>query len=1227
VTRESFVALISNAALLLSLVYVYDLLNVVRWVPGTWIRQVIAGLAIGANGIFVMLMPWTFETGITFDTRSVLLAVSGLFFGTIPTVVAVLMTAAFRLLQGGGGAWTGVSVIIASGAIGVAWRRTHQRQRASLSFGSLYLLGLVVHVVMLALMFTQPLLRAIQILGSIAFPVLVIYPIATAAYGTLMVQRLRRDQAAATVGESESSFRVLFEQAAFGVAKADVRTGRLVLVNQHFADMLRYSREELLGMNLQTVTHPEDRAETQRNMQELASGRISSYVVVKRYVRKDGGVIWANVTVSRLWGEGDEPNFAMAAVEDVTDRKHTEEALVASEAKFHELYENMTSGCAICSVINDGATGADYIVSNFNRAALRMEGKTIDEVVGKSLRDLRPRIDDYGLIPVLQEVWRTGQPAFFPGKVYEDERFDRWYDNYVLRIPSGQVVTIYDDVTDRKRTEDTLAVSEERYRTLFESMPIGVLYFAPDDTIMSANPAAEDILGITLGELVARRLTDPRWRNIHEDGSEFPGESLPSTQAMHTGEAVHDVIIGVFNQREEAYRWVRINAIPQFRADETSPYQVYATMEDITERREAAQALEESRTALVEAQTLGNIGDWRIDALTRSVSWSDQVYTIHGLAGGDPVSFTTYLSFVAPDDRKRVRSTVTTALAGGPEVFAIDYRIIRGDGTLRYLAANAVSVRDTRGTLTALRGTLQDITERTLRDSALKASEERLRAVVTNVPLVLFAIGADGVFTLSEGHGLSRLGLQPGEVVGKSVFDVYQDVPEILDNVRRAMEGETMHENVRVGDLWFESWYTPVRGLDGLVTGIIGVSADVTERMLAEETRERMQAQLLQSQKMEAVGELAGGVAHDFNNMLTGILGNVAIVKESISLNDPLHENVDAIRTAAQEAANLTRGLLTFSRGAMVQPVALDTNASVERALGLLTQSLPESVTIVNKLQPGVWNVFMDQSQMTQTLLNLGVNARDSMEGRGILTVGTRNTVVDAAYVQAHPFAHTGEFVVLSVADTGSGISPEILQHIFEPFFTTKPVGGGTGLGLSIVYGAAHQAGGWITVQSDPGEGALFEVYLPRLVEQLPPAAVATRAVARPCVGTVLVVEDEPIVSAVAQALLSRAGCDVLVAADGASALRTLEEHGSDVDLILLDMTMPGMTTEEILAEVRRLYQVLPVLLTSGFASTDTITQLLEAGTVQGFLPKPYETGELLRTVARLMRTTEGGPR
>jgi len=1074
VTRDSFGALVCNTALLLLLVYVYDLLNAFHWVSKAWIRQVIAGIAIGTIGIFVMLMPWTFATGIIIDTRSVLLALSGLFFGTIPTVVAVVMTSTYRMVLGGSGAWTGVSLIVASGAIGLAWRRAQKHQLVSLSFWTLYSLGLVVHVVMLAFMFTLPLRTAIQVLGSIAFPFLVVYPIATAAYGTLMVERLRREQEAAAVRESESKFRALFEQATVGVAKAEARTGRLVLFNQHFADLLGYSPEELLGMDLQTITHPDDRAETPRKMEELASGRIPSFALVKRYVRKDGGIIWVNITISPLWAKGDPPDFAMASVEDITDRK---------------------------------------------------------------------------------------------------------------------------------RAEDALAISEERYRTLFESMRIGVLYFGPDGVIMSANPAAVSMLGITQGEIVTRRPTEPWWRNIHEDGSEFSAESLPSVQAMRTGEAVHDVIIGIFNEHEEAYHWANVNAIPQFRAGQTSPYQVYVTMEDVTERR--AMGRELAHLASFPAQNPYPVLEVGTDGVVRFANAATTA-TLARL-GLDP----DVRQFLPGDAEQleRLRQQCeqypqAEELVLGKATF---YRVIMAPPEAASLRVYAIDITETKAAQSR-QGRYLNMLDRSLNEIYV-FDEESLKFVYVN-----------GAALRNLGYSLAELQqMTPLDIKSAFTRPSFEELLQPLrDRTREVLVFETVHRRKDGTTYPVEVHLQRFQG-DGQ-TSFLAFINDITDR-------KRVQAQLLQSQKMEAVGELAGGVAHDFNNMLTGILGNVAIVKESISLNDPLRENVDAIRTAAEEAANLTRGLLTFSRGAMVQPVALDTNASVERTLTVLTQSLPASVTIANKLQPGVWNVFMDQSQMTQILLNLGVNARDSMQGQGTLTVGTRNTVVDAAYVQAHPFARTGEFVVLSVADTGPGIAPEALQHIFEPFFTTKPVGSGTGLGLSIVYGAAHQIGGWITVQSDPGQGALFEVYLPRLVGQLPPAAVARRAVARPCIGTVLVVEDEPVVSAVVQALLSRAGCDVLVAADGASALRTLQEHADDVNLILLDMTMPGMTTEEILGEVRRLYPVLPVLLTSGYTSSDTVKRMLADGIVQGFLAKPYELHELLEYVGQLMHTTEGGGR
>jgi CheY-like chemotaxis protein len=385
---------------------------------------------------------------------------------------------------------------------------------------------------------------------------------------------------------------------------------------------------------------------------------------------------------------------------------------------------------------------------------------------------------------------------------------------------------------------------------------------------------------------------------------------------------------------------------------------------------------------------------------------------------------------------------------------------------------------------------------------------------------------------------------------------------------------------------------------------------------------------------MEAIGELAGGVAHDFNNLLTGILGNIALMRSTLPSADPLLENLDGVEIAARQAADLTKGLLTFSRRAMVLPVPMNMADALDATLRLLKQSLPATMEIIRDYELTAWNVLVDQSQITQILLNLAVNARDAMKGKGTLTIRRRNEVVEEDYVQTHPFARTGEFVHLSVTDTGPGIPPEILEHLFEPFHTTKPAGSGTGLGLSIVYGAVKQAGGWITAASteDVGEntprigrtssGATFDIYLPRCLEESTQSFTPSPLPVNAGSGTILVVEDESIVCAVAQALLSRSGYTVLTAPDGASALNVLREHPASIGLILLDMTMPGMTTDEIVQGIRALDPTVPILLNSGYTSGEAVGYMIAQGSVQGFLGKPYALDQLLNTINQLMKRT-----
>jgi len=318
---EAFIHLVANAAVVLSLVYVFDLLRATRWLPHNWMRQAVTGLVVGTLGLVIMHVPWTFGSGIFFDTRTVLLAISGLFFGTVPTVVAMALTAGYRLYLGGTGVVMGVGTILSAGVLGIVWRHAYGRRLDKLTFRALYALGLVVHAVMLALAFTMPLPTALSVLQSIALPVIVIYPLATAAIGLLIVDRLQRERQAAAIAESEGTFRALLDQASVGIAKVDTATRRYLVVNQRFADILGYRQDELIGKDFVDVTHPEDRTAHEENMRRMIAGQISGFSLEKHYLRKDGSAVWVEATVSALWNPGEAPTAHMVMVVDITQRK------------------------------------------------------------------------------------------------------------------------------------------------------------------------------------------------------------------------------------------------------------------------------------------------------------------------------------------------------------------------------------------------------------------------------------------------------------------------------------------------------------------------------------------------------------------------------------------------------------------------------------------------------------------------------------------------------------------------------------------------------------------------------------------------------------------------------------------------------------------------------------------------------------------------------------------
>ncbi|MCK6532818.1 MAG: ATP-binding protein [Polyangiaceae bacterium] len=388
----------------------------------------------------------------------------------------------------------------------------------------------------------------------------------------------------------------------------------------------------------------------------------------------------------------------------------------------------------------------------------------------------------------------------------------------------------------------------------------------------------------------------------------------------------------------------------------------------------------------------------------------------------------------------------------------------------------------------------------------------------------------------------------------------------------------------------------------------IVVLRDVSERQRYEE---RLRA----TQRMEAIGKLAGGIAHDFNNVLSAIIGNAEFAKHSLPADSPAIEDLDELRVSADRAAALTRQLLAFSRRQVIEPIRVDVNELSRQTERMLARLLSEDIEIEQVLAKGLWAVEVDPSQLEQVLLNLAVNARDAMPKGGHLTIETQNVTLDDDYAREHPEVDAGDYVLLAVSDTGTGMSEEVRVRVFEPFFTTKPVGQGTGLGLATVYGIVKQAGGHIWVYSEPGKGTTIKIYLPRVdgdAQSLP----GRRPSQRPVGGTerVLVVEDEAPVRRLLVRTLHGAGYTVIEAANGADALLKLSSADGQLDLLVTDVVMPQMGGRELAKKVLEKHPELPVLYLSGYTENAIVHHgVLDAGLV--FLQKPFTPEELLRRV------------
>lgn len=699
--------------------------------------------------------------------------------------------------------------------------------------------------------------------------------------------------------------------------------------------------------------------------------------------------------------------------------------------------------------------------------------------------------------------------------------------------------------------------------------------------------------------------------------------------------AVSTLYIGLVMERLREKGSVVFEAVQRHRNGERLPVEVstslveegevtylVSTVRYLQQRLLTSEELIEKNERLRLIIEAAGAGSWEWEPGSCQECWSEHLWELYGLKRGSCAStFATWLDTVCEEDREGARESIHRAVEAA-RPFSVEWRV-KGSDPPRWLLSKGQPLTDADGRLLRYIGIVVDITERRQAELESSGMERLVKSMVEAFPSPFYLIDRSGRYAQWNSYQ-QEVVIGPGrevrEVPPLETFHpddramVAQKIAAIFDN------GVSQVGEARVflhGGPDFR-WYL-LTGARIMIEGepfLIGAGTDITELKQATGEKAELEAQLQQSQKLEVVGRLAGGIAHDFNNMLSVIIGHAESLLDGFPEESLEYTHVRAILTAAEKSAGLTRQLLAFARKQRVKPVSMVLDAAIEATMGMLKRLIGEQVAL--DWQPGApgVSVLMDPSQLSQLLTNLAINARDSMEGNGRVTIATSLEEVGDTRT-----------ALITISDEGSGISPDVLPHIFEPFFTTKPTGKGTGLGLATVYGIVRQNGGTIQAENGPNGGTSMLVRLAVAAPSpapAPPAGVASRG--EGVAGRerlILVVEDEPDILKLCRTILEKEGYRVRTASSGDEALGIAAEEASGIELLLTDVVMPGLNGRELAQGVAEFAGAFKVLYMSGYTA-DIIGQHGVVAEDISFIQKPFTMQQLADRVSELLAAEPG---
>ncbi len=1056
-----------------------------------------------------------------------------------------------------------------------------------------------------------------------------------------------RRQTERDLQEQEKKYREILENMEDTYLETDLR-GNFTFFNDSLCRALGYSREQLQGIHYRLVTPPERVREVYRAFREIyTTGRQKTFIE-SRVIAADRSDAYLEFSMSLLRSSAGEPIGFCGFGRDVTEKIKARQKIQESERRLRLITDN----------ISDIIWTMDFNLrfTYLSPSVFRVLGYTPEELMNLPLSLMVPE-DTYTMFrrrldnELVQErsgaVLEKGRILTIAIPLIHRDGSTRSMEINITfnRDEHGspfEIVGVTRDISDRRQIEEALRDSEQRHRVIVENVNEVVWTFGMDLGFISTSPASARVTGYPNEEMVMMKAQDLLSPASFELAAQILDEELAVENSGQPFDPHRSRTLELEVRRKDGeHIWVEVNT--KFNRDaDGNPTKVLVVGRDITERKQAEEALEESEKRY--RMIVENMQDiiWTMDL---NFNYAYRSPSNIQITGHTPHEISEILprDLLTPESSARVGQALTEELENefGPNPVdphrsrTLELEAYHKDGGTVWIEVTATFLRDDEGNPVEILLVARDMTDRKRIAGELEASEQRYRMIVENMSDVIMVMGLD--FTEQyrspsaahlTGYTLEELSAIPTQeqVTPESYALVEQILMEQLEKESdpdavdlhwsRTLEVELYHKDG--GTVWVEETATFLRDADGRPEAIVLAIRNITERKQAEEEKERLEGQLIQSQKMETVGRLAGGVAHDFNNMLSVILGYVDLAKLRLVKEHPVLKDINEIEKAAVRSRDITSQLLAFSRKQIITPTVVNLNDLVVNTEKALSPLIGEDIHLKVRIEEEPWMIKVDPSQIEQILINLAVNARDAMPHGGKLTIETRNVTIDEFYCRGHLDFTPGDYVQLSVSDNGTGMDRETMGHIFEPFFTTKEMGKGTGLGMATVYGIVRQNRGVINTYSEPGHGTIFKVYLPRTTEEREVWKETDEKSITAEGGTILLVEDDPMVLEITRGMLESIGYNVIAADTSQDAMNLCRKDDTPFSLVITDVVMPAMSGKELIDEIKKVRPGIKVLFMSGYTA-DAIANhgILEEG-IQ-FLQKPFGLKELARKVREVM--------